>query len=206
MATDGNDGPPRSKSEPLTTIVVFETHATSLDNEAGIASGHGDADLSVLGLQQARERGERYANNQFGVVLCSDLRRAYRTAEIAFASTGVPIMRDRRLRECDYGNLNGSPAIVVERERTQRIHHPFPSGESYHAATERVREVLNEFPDRCFGQNVLIVGHRATWYSLEHLLAGVPLIDAIKAPWVWRPGWTYRIERFPIPVETLDSG
>ena len=29
--------------------LVFETHATSLDNEAGLASGHADVELSPLG-------------------------------------------------------------------------------------------------------------------------------------------------------------
>ncbi len=35
---------------------------------------------------------------------------------------------------------------------------------------------------------------RATFFAFEHLLAGVPLADAISAPWQWRPGWTYTDE------------
>lgn len=36
---------------PLT--VIYITHATSLDNEAGIASGHHDTALSPTGVEQA---------------------------------------------------------------------------------------------------------------------------------------------------------
>lgn len=32
------------------------------------------------------------------------------TAQLAFADIGIPIHPDRRLRECDYGQLNGVPA------------------------------------------------------------------------------------------------
>jgi broad specificity phosphatase PhoE len=83
----------------LTVTIVFETHATSIDNEAGIASGHHDADLSALGVRQARELGARHAGRDLAAVWCSDLRRSYRTAEIAFGRRDVPIVRDRRLRE-----------------------------------------------------------------------------------------------------------
>jgi broad specificity phosphatase PhoE len=48
-------------------------------------------------------------------------------------------------------------------------------------------------------QTVLVVGHRATFYALEHLINAVPLRDAVLAPWQWQPGWLYlltsRLER-----------
>jgi hypothetical protein len=39
--------------------LVFETHATSVDNESGIASGWADAPLSPPGEEQARALGVR---------------------------------------------------------------------------------------------------------------------------------------------------
>jgi broad specificity phosphatase PhoE len=45
--------------------IWFETHATSLDNEAGLASGRFDADLSAAGVEQAVELGRRYAGTGF---------------------------------------------------------------------------------------------------------------------------------------------
>ena len=84
-------------------ILFFETHATSVDNEQGIASGWHDAELSTSGWTQAVELGGRYAHEDLAAVLCSDLQRSYRTGEIAFGERGLPLLRDARLRECDYG-------------------------------------------------------------------------------------------------------
>jgi broad specificity phosphatase PhoE len=154
--------------------IIFETHSTSLDNEAGIASGHNDVDLSEMGFRQAKELGERYVGESIAAVVCSDLMRSYRTAEIAFGSRSMLILRDPRMRECDYGSLSGFPVEIVNRERTGRIHQPFPDGESYNQVVERVRDLLSDVIASYQGQRVLLIGHRATWYSLEHLLAGVP--------------------------------
>jgi broad specificity phosphatase PhoE len=43
------------------------------------------------------------------------------------------------------------------------------------------------------GDTVLVVGHRATFYALEHLLNHTRLEDVVVAPWDWQPGWTYRV-------------
>lgn len=173
--------------------IVFETHSTSLDNEVGIASGHNDVDLSEMGSRQATLLGERYVDQSFVSVVCSDLRRSYRTAEIAFGSGSMLILRDPRMRECDYGSLSGFPVEIVDRERSGRIHQPFPDGESYIQVVERVRDLLSDIAARYRGRRVLLIGHRATWYSLEHLLANVPLLETIEMPWAWQPGWTYQL-------------
>jgi hypothetical protein len=42
------------------------------------------------------------------------------------------------------------------------------------------------------GRTVLIVGHSATRWALDHLLAGRALEDLVDAPFAWQPGWLYR--------------
>ena len=63
---------------PRSQVVVFERHATSLDNEAGLASGWFDVGLSPRGEQQARELGERRRRGAFAAVYCSDLHARLR--------------------------------------------------------------------------------------------------------------------------------
>ena len=139
------------ESDSNFVTIIFETHSTSLDNEAGIASGHNDVDLSEMGLRQAKGLGERYVDESIAAVICSDLMRSYRTAEIAFGSGSVLILRDPRMRECDYGSLSGFPVEIVDRERSGRIHKPFPDGESYNQVVERVRDLLSDVADRYRG-------------------------------------------------------
>ena len=179
--------------------IIFETHATSLDNKAGLASGHYDVALSPAGEEQAHELGRRHRHTEFAAVYCSDLERSYRTAELAFAGGDQAIVRDAQLRECDYGDLNGRTWEEIEAVRAEHVERPYPNGESYRQAAVRVREVLSEIHRQHDGGCVLIVGHRATQYGLEHWLKGVPLADAVQASWAWQPGWVYRLEALPVP-------
>jgi broad specificity phosphatase PhoE len=167
-------------------ILYFESHATSIDNDAGIASGHADAPLSPLGLRQAAEMTARYRT--LSQVWCSDLERSWRTAEIAFGGR-APVMRDARLREVDFGDMTRTSAAAIEPARDAYVTTPYPRGESYEDVCHRIREFLEDMVDSAEPQ--LIVGHRATWYALEHLLACRNLTDVVTAPWRWQPGWRY---------------
>jgi broad specificity phosphatase PhoE len=174
---------------PIT--LVFETHATSLDNEAGLASGWFDVALSVTGEEQARALGTRRRDDHLAVVFCSDLSRSFRTAEIAFGDRSLPIIRDARLRECDYGDLTRQPTSAIEQRRVLHLVDPFPNGESYQQVVDRVSGWLGEALQYSDAGTVLVIGHRATHYALEHLLNGVTLHEAVTSPWTWQPGWTY---------------
>src|SRR4026207_251335 len=110
--------------DPNLTL-VFETHATTIDNEAGLASGWFDAALSAAGGQQARMLGARRRDEHLAVVFCSDLTRSFRTAEIAFGDRSLPIVRDARLRECNYGDLTRRPTSEIESQRLQHLDEPF---------------------------------------------------------------------------------
>jgi broad specificity phosphatase PhoE len=86
--------------------------------------------LSELGRSQAAKLGARRRDDNIDVVFCSDLRRAVETAEIAFVGTYMTVVQDARLRECNYGKLNGMPAERLHAERGLRVDTPFPGGQS----------------------------------------------------------------------------
>jgi 2,3-bisphosphoglycerate-dependent phosphoglycerate mutase len=173
-------------------VILFETHSTSVDNEAQVASGHRDVDLSPRGEMQAASLGQRRTNDGIEVVYVSDLRRSWRTAEIAFQHTHLAIVRDSRLRECDYGALTGHPVDEIAAARPGAVFSPFPGGESYADATRRVAQWLDEVRHERFTR-ILVIGHRATHYALEHLIQDVPLEIVVSVPLQWRPGWTYEL-------------
>ncbi len=174
--------------------IIFETHSTSVDNEAGIASGWREVSLSPTGRDQAKELGQRHRDERSNVVFPSDLRRAVETAEIAFRGGSVPIYPDNRLRECDYGTMTGAPTFEIERERQNRVDSRFPAGESLRDVVARVRTFLDDLARDWDGKRVVVIGHRATLLALEHLVGGVPLESAASAPFTWQPGWHYVLE------------
>ena len=174
--------------------LVFETHATSVDNEDGLASGHWDAPLSALGEKQAVELGHRYPPGTGMDVFCSDLRRSYKTAEIAFGGRDdILIHKDPRLRECDYGRWTRTPHARVAEARASRVDVPFPDGESCLECTERMNDFLSDLWRDNRYPRVLIIGHRATQFALEHLLLGKRLEHVVTAQWSWQPGWAYKL-------------
>ena len=164
-----------------------------LDNEKHIASGWADIELSELGIKQSKEMGERYNNDYFDAIFCSDLRRSYKSAEIAFGDK-FPIIRDARLKECNYSDLTQHSSQEVDNEKPKRIHEAFPNGESYEQTSERMRSFLQDLLQNYDGKRVMIIGHRATQYGLEHLINKIPLEQVIPAPWKWQSEWEYKLE------------
>lgn len=178
-------------------IIIFETHSTTFDNEAHRSSGHNDVALSPLGEKQAKELGERRKNEELTAIFCSDLQRSYKTAEIAFGDKS-PIIKDKRLRECDYGDLTQHPSSEVDQEKLKRIKTPFPNGESYEYCLKRMKSFLEDLLQKYHGRGktVLIIGHRATQYGLDYWIKGFSLKEIISTPFKWQPGWVYKFSEF----------
>lgn len=174
--------------------IIFESHGTTVDNEKHLASGWANVELSELGIKQSKEMGQRYKNDYFDAIFCSDLQRSYKSAELAFDNKFL-IIKDARLKECDYGVLTQHPSGEVDLEKPQRIRIPFPNGESYEQTSERMKSFLEDLLRRYNGKRVMIIGHRATQYGLEHWINNVPLEKIIPAPWKWQPGWEYKLEK-----------
>jgi broad specificity phosphatase PhoE len=172
------------------TTVVFETHSTSEHNEAGIATGGLGGALSAVGRAQAAELGERRRNDGIELVVASDLWRAVETAAIAFEDSAIPLRVDWRLRECDYGDLNGMPRPLLDEQRVRRVDEPWPGGESWRQAVARVSSFLDEVR----GQRVLVIGHVATRWALDHRVYGRSLDELAAAEFDWRPGWEYELD------------
>ena len=173
---------------------MFETHSFSEDNERGIATGWLPGRLSERGRSLARELGDRRRDDGIAAVFVSDLRRAVETATIAFEGTRVPVLLDWRLRECDYGELNGTDAAALIGRRTEHLDVPYPGGESWREAVQRVGRFLRDVPSRWDGSRVGVIGHVATRLTFETFLNDVPLEQLVAEEFVWREGWEYRLD------------
>ncbi len=177
--------------------VVFETHSTSVDNERGVASGWLPGELSDRGRAQAAELGRRRREDDLAAVFSSDLRRAVQTVSIAFEGHAAPRFMDWRLRECDYGAHNGTSAAVLHAGRLDHLDVPYSGGESWRQAVGRVSGLLADLPARWPSARVLLVGHVATQWALEHGVNGVPLEQLATEGFHWRPGWAYDLPSSP---------
>jgi broad specificity phosphatase PhoE len=185
------------RDEAVNVELVYETHSTSVDNERGIATGWLPGELSELGREQARALGGRRRDDGIAAVYASDLRRAVETAEIALAGSGIPVRHDARLRECDYGELNGASVELVAAVRGRHVDEPFPGGESYRQVVERTCAFLDDVVAEHDGERIVVIAHSANRWALDHLVEGAPLEELVDAPFAWQEGWLYVVRANP---------
>jgi broad specificity phosphatase PhoE len=140
---------------------------------------------------------EQTKDLKFDVVFCSDLRRAHDSAKLTWEGL-YEINPDARLRECNYGDLNGASSDIVEpMQENECITKPFPNGESYEDVKARIADFLDFLKLNYDGKCVAIVGHKAPQLSLEVLLNNKDWKHALAEDWrkskAWKPGWDYTL-------------
>ncbi len=57
----------------------------------------------------------------------------------------------------------------------------------------RVGRFLDDIRLACVDQRILVIGHTATRWGLQHFIEGVALEALIDADFAWREGWEYRL-------------
>lgn len=119
----------------MKTKVIYFVHGTTFDNAEGKCSGWRQAQLTEIGKKRAIELGKIRKNTYFDIIFTSDLERAIESAKLAFPN--IKHIQDKRLRECNYGELEGKDKKVVVYE--EHIEEPFPNGESLKTVTEYLR-------------------------------------------------------------------
>lgn len=154
-------------------------------------------ELSELGIQQSKDLTEKTRDKKFDVVFCSDLKRAHDSARLTWEGM-YPIIPDARLRECNYGDLNGASSDIVEpMQEEECIEKPFPNGESYEDVKARIANFVEFLKQNYDGKHVAIVAHKAPQLSLNVILKGKTWGEALAEDWrkikVWKPGWEYEI-------------
>lgn len=174
--------------------IKYYPHGTTLDNEAGIATGQADTDLSPLGEDQAKRLGEHERAEEFDEVFSSDLIRAKRTAEMVFGNR-YPVKIDRRLREIDVGDLTCKKDDAVNPLKKKCIPDPFPNGESYMDVEKRTGDFLKSLKGNTSAKRIAIIGHQSTQLAFEVLLNKKTWEKALDTDWRltknWQPGWEY---------------
>ncbi|KKW31711.1 MAG: Phosphoglycerate mutase [Parcubacteria group bacterium GW2011_GWC2_52_8c] len=161
--------------------ITYFVHGTTTDNEQHISSGWKDVKLSELGRKQSIELREQTKDRNFDVW------------------EGVyQIIPDARLRECNYGKLNGALSDIVEpMQEEECISKPFPDGESYEDVKARVADFLNFLKKNYDGKHVAVVAHKAPQLAIDVLLKGKTWEEAFAEDWrkkkAWRLGWEYTL-------------
>lgn len=177
------------------TKIIYFVHGTTTDNAEKLCSGWKEAMLNRVGKEQAENLGKviREKGIKFDILITSDLQRAIESSNIAFPE--YEKQTDNRLRECNYGELDGKHKSLVIYE--EHIENPFPNGESLKDVENRMREFIKFLKESYSGRTIGIIAHRAPQLALEVITKNITWEEAIKNDWrktgAWQPGWEYRI-------------
>jgi probable phosphoglycerate mutase len=121
-------------------------HGQTTANLKGLLSGWHDVHLTERGQAQARELKQRLQAESFDQVWSSDLTRARETARIAHP--GQDPVLDPRLREIDFGDLDGTPWADLPKEQQEQLlafaGYQAPGGEGLDLFSERVLSFFAE--------------------------------------------------------------
>lgn len=165
--------------------IYITRHGQDLDNEKGILNGHRDNDLSLLGLNQAKELASLIAEKSliFDKIYSSPLRRAFQTAKIIAEKLNLsepevlPLLIER-----DFGVMTGKHVSTIEELccpeiiKTEKVTYFLsPEGaETFPQLLERAREILKIINDKHQDGNILLVAHGdigkmiyAAYYNLD---------------------------------------
>lgn len=175
--------------------ITYFVHGTTTDNADKLSTGWIPGELTEKGIQQSIDLKNQTDTNAFDIVISSDLKRAIDSANLTFEGV-KEIIHDSRIRECNYGDLNGKPTELVRYE--DHIVDPFPNGESLKDVESRVRDFCQYLLENFDNKHVAIVAHKAPQMAFEVITQGKTWEQAIEEDWrkikAWKPGWVYTIE------------
>jgi broad specificity phosphatase PhoE len=173
--------------------LTYFVHSTSTDNEAEIRSGWSDVSLSDLGREEALSLRSDCAAMSFDAIFCSDLERTVVTAETAFPNRKID--QDSRLREMNYGVLNGRPGGEFPSDEFECIHTRFEEGENCLDVEARIRIFLEDGVENFSSGHIAVVSHKYPQLAMEVICNNATWEQAIRNDWRrardWRPGWRY---------------
>lgn len=134
---------------------IFRHGQTDWNKEQRI-QGHSNTPLNDLGRSQAVELQRKLAGLELEIVYSSDLDRAYETAQIGANGLDIEIIKDKRLREAQFGQAEGMLIDDIMKtfgkdswERFMKLDPDhldvcFPDGETRRNSILRMRSVINE--------------------------------------------------------------
>lgn len=179
----------------MSVKIIYFVHGTTTDNELHKAAGWNEVDLSEKGIEQSKALREIINIDEIDFVVSSNLRRAVHSANNIFEND-KEIIIDKRLRECNYGDLNGDDSSKVKYE--EHIEEKFPHGESLMDVERRMRSLCNELLEKYDGKTIAFVAHKAPQLALDVITKNMTWEDAIDNDWrktkAWQPGWTYELK------------
>ncbi|RDU23027.1 histidine phosphatase family protein [Anaerosacchariphilus polymeriproducens] len=142
-------------------------------NKKGLIQGSSDIPLNEYGRELARITAKALRDIKFDKVYASPYIRAYETAQILCEHHKIPIIKDSRIKEFNFGNYEGKSIEIL---RTDKRYTEFwkcfsnpeeyvakDGAETYDAFLIRIKSFIDEIiiPNQNDSDNILVAAHGA---------------------------------------------
>lgn len=150
-------------------MIYIVRHGETYWNLTNRMQGQTNILLNETGRQQAENAANEISQLNIDKIYSSDLLRAKETAEIINKKINVTIIFDKRLREINYGDLEGkyrkdlSPDFWNEFRADPKKFNAETPEELYN----RICSLLNELPDT--NKNILFVTHGGAMRMISYI-------------------------------------
>jgi len=151
----------------MTTKIIIIRHGKA-ENPNKIWVGQRDIDLSKQGIEEAKRLGSFLKDNyNVDLIISSDLKRAYKTAEIISKMLNAKVIKIKDFREMNHGDVDGLteeefitkyPQILEAWEKDIDIR--FPKGENMEDLEKRVLPKFLELIEKSNDKTILFVLHK----------------------------------------------
>lgn len=147
---------PLPKEElPGHPILYVFRHGQSEDNANFVFSGWRDSKLTIEGYKQAEVLAEKLRNKKLDMLISSPQIRALDTMKVAvsnnIAAKDLKIELDDRIKERNYGDLQGHSKLILQLQDPELLHEirrsfqkTTTNGESLETVCKRVADFCNE--------------------------------------------------------------
>lgn len=151
------------------TKIFLIRHGETEWNKIGKLQGSSDIKLLPEGIEQAYMLAKHAPFHAVDAIYSSDLSRAVMTAEILADKFGLPVIKERGLRETSFGDWEGRYLSELAKENPAGFEYFFtkpdkvqpPNGETFLQSQARIMNALDEIIADNEGKNIIVVSHGA---------------------------------------------
>ena len=172
--------------------IYIVRHGQTMWNKEKRLQGSVDIELNENGKELAIITGKNLADTHIDIIFSSPLKRAHETAKLIKNNRDIEIIVDDRLRELNFGSMEGESYEKLYEEKTHgfkyfftepHLYYPPEDGETLEHLVERASEFMKDVIEPLAQKynRVMIVAHGAMnkalmthvkKHSLEHFWSG----------------------------------
>ncbi len=198
----------------MKTKIIMIRHGFSEANDQNVYAGSRDYPLSELGLKQAKLCGEYLAKSDISFLYSSHLKRAYDTALPIAKATGLGIIIDKDLRECEGGDWEGMNYDELCRRYPVEYgiwvndigNAQCPNGESVKNFADRILTVITKIAKKHEGNTLCIATHATPIRVMTAIAKQIPIDNLKNVEWCANASInTFEYENGKFSIVELDN-